>query len=207
MPSGQVVLPHGIMAISAKVVARNPCSIHANPTDEQLGDLNFCPETIVGVYNNDFDNSSKALAQLMQVNILALSGQSITNVSNASQAISVADVPSAPYVVAGLTGTAPAFTDYALGDGVSNTNYHSNSSYAQAGTVNAISSNTFTVTATITNASGGNLLYKEIGLAITVTHSASPYYFLLAHDQVNAGTGYTVSNGGTLTVTYTATFT
>ena len=66
---------------------------------------------------------------------------------------------------------------------------------------------TFTVTATITNSSGGNLLYKEIGLAVTVTHSASPYYFLLCHDQVNSGSGYTVSNSGTLSVTYTGTFT
>ena len=207
VPGHQEALPHGVISVRADVVARNPCSLHANPTDAQLGDLSFCPESIVGVYSNDFDASVKALAQLMQVNILALAGQSITTVSNSAQAISVADVPSAPYIVAGVTGTAPAFTDYALGDGTTNTNYHANGSYAQAGTVNAISSNTFTVTGTITNGTAGNVTYKEIGLAVTVTHSASPYYFLLCHDQVNAGTGYVVSNGGTLTVTYTGTFT
>ena len=201
----------------AVVVARDPCPIHGyahwdGPDERGIEDGNInrpnpCEGGIIGVYDNPADISVKALAQLMQVNILALSGQSITNVSNSSQAISVADVPSAPFIVAGLTGTAATFADYALGDGTSNTNYHANSSYAQAATVNAIASNTFTVTATITNSSGGNLLYKEIGLAVTVTHTASPYYFLLCHDQVNSGSGYTVSNSGTLSVTYTGTFT
>lgn len=154
------------------------------------------------------DISVNALAQLIQINILALSGQTVKTVSNSAQAISMGDVPSAPVVIAGLTGTAPAFTDYALGDGTTNTDYHTSATdFCQSATVNAISSNTFTVTGTITCNNSGGRTYKEIGLAGTVTHSSTAYYFLYAHDYLNSGTGYLVSQGGTLAITYTGTFT
>jgi hypothetical protein len=215
----------GAMKIQAHIVVRNPCPEHGYTHWDgfnrktrrhllffhktlSLRDPNYsCKGGLVAIEDSD-DISVKALAQLIQINILALSGQSVTTVSNSAQAISVGDVPSAPVVVAGTTGTAPAFSNYALGDGTTNTDYHTTgSSYCDVGTVNAITSNTFTVTGTITNGSVGDILYKEIGLAVTVTHSASPYYFLLAHDYLNSGSGYTVSAGGTLAITYTATFT
>lgn len=203
------------LKVSTHVVARNPCPTHNFthfPEGKRLPDGSVlvdefadCQGGFIG--ESDGDAGINALAQLTQINILALSGQSVKTVSNVSQAISVADVPSAPTVVAGTTGTAPAFTDYALGDGTTNTDYHTNSAYCQAGTVNAIASNHFTVTGTITNNSAGAITYKEIGQAVTVTHSATAYYFLLAHDQVNAGTGYLVSINGTLAITYTYTYT
>ena len=75
---------------------------------------------------------------------------------------------------------------------------------SQAATVNTtLSSNTFTITATITNGGTANITYKEVGLANTI----ATFQFLLAHDQVNGGTGYVVSASGTLAVTYTGTFT
>jgi len=157
--------------------------------------------TLVGI-DEAPDISVKALAQLIQTNILNTS-QTVTDVTNAARSISANSASTAIYVVAGLTGTAAAFADYALGDGTAHTDYKSNSSYAQSGTVNAISGTTFTITATITNVSGGNLLYKEVGFSCT----SATFQFLLAHDQVNGGTGYTVSNNGTLAVTYTLTFT
>lgn len=157
---------------------------------------------ITAEYENPYDLATKALAQQIQNNILD-TAESIVDVTNTARALSANDAATAPYIVAGTTSTAAAFTDYALGDGTTNTDYKTNGNYAQSATINAISSNTFTVTATITNASGSSITYREIGLANTI----ATYQFLLAHDIPNGSTGYTVSNNGTLQVTYTATFT
>jgi hypothetical protein len=58
------------------------------------------------------------------------------------------------------------------------------------------------VTGTITNSSGSDITYKEIGLTIVM----QTWIFLITHDTINAGAGYLVSNGGTLAVTETFTF-
>jgi hypothetical protein len=206
-------LGRGGVKLRVRVVARNPCPEHGyahseefNPDGSRVDPLWECSQGIIGVSEGP-DIAVNALAQLIQVNILALAAQTIKTVANSAQAISVGDVASAPVVVAGVTSTTPAFTDFALGDGTTNTDYHTTGSYCHAGAVQAISSNTFQVTGTIACAVGGGVTYKEVGLAVTITHAASPFYFLLAHDLVNSGTGYLVSNGGSLAVTYTGTFT
>lgn len=155
------------------------------------------------VGEQDFpDISVQALAFFLLSNIFD-TATTVPDVTNTNRSISANTAATAPYIVAGTTGTAPAFTNYALGDGTTNTNYHSNGNYAEAATVTAtLSSNTCTIAATITNASGSNITYKEVGMAIT----AGGNYFLVTHDQVNSGTGYVVSNSGTLSITYTGTF-
>ena len=175
---------HGLIRLKVKVVARD------------------ADGTIVGQTEMD-DLSTKALAQLIQNNILD-SAQTITDTTDTARSLTVNSAATVPMIVAGTGSTAAAFTDYALTAIATGGTYGgSNSSGNQAATVNAISSNTFTVTGTITNSSGSAITYAEVGMACTV----STYTFLLAHDIPNGSTGYTVSNGGTLAVTYTATFT
>lgn len=116
--------------------------------------------------------------------------------------ITTATPATAPWIAAGTSTNTPAFANYQMADTTNPTWKTPATSYGNAATVTALASNLFTLTATITNGSGSNITYKEIGLAVTV----ATYQFLLAHDQVNGGTGYTVSPTGQLQVTYTATF-
>jgi hypothetical protein len=152
---------------------------------------------ITGVYDNPYDIGVKALAQFLQSNIFD-TAETITDVTNTGRSISANSASTAIYINAGTGTTAAAFTDYKLT--TTSSTYNSNGSYSQAGTVNAISSNTFTITATITNNSGSTIAYSEVGLSNT----AATYQFLLSHDVFTA---LNVSNNGTLAVTYTLTFT
>lgn len=160
-------------------------------------DANGC---ITGVYDNPFDLGTVALANLMQTNIFD-TAESITDVTDTARSIAVNSASTVLYINAGTGTTAAAFTDYKLT--TTSSSYGStspNTSYQEAGTVNAISSNTFTVTGTITNTSGATITYSEVGMSVTV----STYQFLISHDVF---TGLSVSNNGTLAVTYTLTFT
>lgn len=182
MDGYKLEVPHGIMQICVKMVAY-----------DELG-------RITGVYENPYDLGTKAFAQLIQNNILD-TAESITDTTNTSRSLTVNSAATVPMIVAGTGTTAAAFTDYALSSIASGGTYGgSNSSGNQAATVNAISSNTFTVTATITNTSGSTIAYSEVGMAVTV----ATYTFLIAHDVFTA---LNVSNNGTLAVTYTLTFT
>lgn len=155
---------------------------------------------LTGVYKNALDLGTKALAQLIQNNIFD-TAETVTDTSNTGRALTVNSACTVPMVVAGTGTTAAAFADYALTTIATGGTYGgSNSSGNQAATINAISSNTFTVTATITNTSGSTITYAEVGMACT----SATFTFLLAHDVF---TGLAVSNNGTLAVTYTLTFT
>jgi hypothetical protein len=183
--ASSVALPHGVMALSVHVEAREPDG------------------TLIGVYDNPFDLGTKALAQLIQTNILNTAA-TITDTTDTGRSVSVNSASTVQMIVAGTSNTAATFTDYALNSIASGGTYGgSNSSGNQAATVNAIASNTFTVTATITNISGSTISYAEVGMAVTV----GGHTFLIAHDAPITGGPYTVSNAGTLAVTYTATFT
>jgi len=138
------------------------------------------------------DGSCIALAQLMQTNIFD-TAETIKDTGGTNRSISVNQACTSPYIVAG-TGTSAAFSDNALGSQSTGT-----SGYATV-TVNAVSSNAFTVTANIVNGSGSTITYSEVGMTVV----NSTYTFLIAHDTF---TGLPVSNGGTLAVTYTGTFT
>ena len=100
-------------------------------------------------------------------------------------------------VVAGSSNTAPTAADYAL-----NTPVAGSSGYVAATCTYATGS--LTITGNITNSSGGNLNYGEIGVVVTV----ATYIYLLTHDYANQTSPYTaylVSNGGTLACTITLT--
>ncbi len=170
---------HGLVHICARVEARDPYGV------------------LTGVYKNEYDLGTKQFAQLVQTNILD-TAQTITNTSGTGESIAVNSASTSPTILAGTGTTAAAVTDYALQTPTSG------SSGSIAATINAYSgsgtSGNFTVTGTITNTSGSTITYSEVGIEVTV----STYTFLITHDVF---TGLSVSNNGTLAVTYTITFT
>jgi len=186
-----------LYGLKVKIIARNPCPTHRIPDD--------CPESIVGITEHELDPSCAAVEALFQQNVLAgVAGGSIniTDVSNTPRSVAPNSAASALYVVAGLSSTTPAFSDYALGDGLANTDYKSDGDYAKAATLAAAVGASFTVQGTIANGSGSIITYKEIGLAITV----GGHQFFLGHDLTNGTTGFPVSPAGNMVVIYTGTF-
>lgn len=164
---------------NAGVIMRGALKVEAHEKDG----------TLVGSYCKD-DLTTKQLAQLIQLGVLA-SAQTITDTSGSAHSeTTAATTGSSPTIVAGTSGTAPAFTDHALGTQTDSI----------AANVNAISSDMFTVTGTITNNSGSTRTYQEVGIVVTV----NTHIYLICHDLAGP---YTVSNLGTLQVTYTFTFT
>jgi hypothetical protein len=148
---------------------------------------------LIGVHCKD-DLTTKQLAQLIMLGVLA-SNQTIKDTSNTTHnETTSATTGSSPAINAGTGSTAAAFTDYNLQSQSAST------SGTEAATVGSISSNTFTVTATITNGSGSTITYAEVGIQVTV----NSHVYLITHDVFS---GLAVSNGGTLAVTYTFTFT
>lgn len=199
--SEQVNIPiesvhEGAMKWKLHVEARNPCSIH--------GIVDSCAECLVGVYDSP-DLATKQFAQWVQVAMLN-TAQTITNTSGTGIAVTAGSISKTPLVVAGTGAGTAAVTDTALftiGTGGSYTAAAGSGSVAAS--INAYSgsgtSGSFTITGTITNSSGGTLNYTEVG--VSVTDSAVVNAYLVAHDTFST---LAVSNNGTLSVTYTATF-
>ena len=208
-------LPHGLLVVAGvEVTARDPCPTHGyahHPLDNEVNKLTGiplhpkeiwdpfpdCKGGIVGDFVDDFDRSVLAFLGLLQTNIFALTSASITDTGNTVRTVNANQATTAPTVVAGTGSTAPALADYKLQSQSAST------SGTQAGTINAISTNTFTVTATITNSSGSTITYAELGMTVV----NSTWTFLIAHDTINSGTGFPVSNGGNMSCTYTLTAT
>lgn len=152
---------------------------------------------ITGMRQHDMGLAQIAL--FIQQNILVGVGGAavnITDTGNSARSINPNTATGTIYIVAGTTGTGPAFTDYKLGAQSAST-----SGYVAA-TVNALNTGTgiFTVTGTITNSSGSTITYAEVGVTII----CATYTFCLARDTF---TGLPVSDGGTLGVTYSVTTT
>ncbi len=145
---------------------------------------------LTGEFHKDNDLMTKQFAQFVQA-LLLNSTQTITDVSSSTHSVANASATTTPTILAGTNGTAAAVTDVALGA----------QTETVAGTVNAYSgsgtSGSFTVTGTIT--AGADRAYQEVGLR--VTNAANLY--LICRDVF---TTLNVSNGGTLAVTYTLTF-
>lgn len=203
-----IPLGHGIPILGLDIVARNACSDHPDPRPAELAalqawearrrDPKFCPESIVGIHHDPFDLFCKAFAQMTQLNIISIgSSQTVKDTTNNNRTVTVNAACTLPRVLGGTGSTAAAFADYTM------QTFTDNSSYRQAATINAISSNTYTVTGTITNTSGSSIAYNEVGIDIT----NSTWLFLMCHDAPLSGGPYTVSNNGTLAVTYTMTWT
>jgi hypothetical protein len=154
--------------------------------------------SVTGTYVDEYDLSTKQLAQFIQAEILA-TAETITDTSNTTRAVAAAAAVSAPLIVAGTLTTAATNTDYKMGAQTAT------SSGSIAAVINAwgtasSTSGSFTVTGTITNTTGSTVNYAEVGIAVTCGGNS----FLLSHDVFTA---LGVSNAGTLAVTYTLTFT
>jgi hypothetical protein len=165
---------------------------------------------ITGVYDNPNDRTVTAFAQFIQANIMVTTPTSLSETLNDVQgvnkasSISTGQAMTTPVIVGGTTSTGSTFADYALGDGTTNTDYKTTSYYCNTATIHALTSNTYTVTSTLTNSGSPAISFAEVGMAIT----AATFQFLLLHDAPLTGGPFNVSGGGgTLAVTYTLTFT
>lgn len=171
-----------------------------------------CPKKLVAHSYNEHDMSLKQFCAILMPNIFntALVINQAYDTSGSSHTISANSATSALQIVAGSGTTAPnASTDVAIqtqlagADGAV-TPTHVGTASAD-GTLNSTgaSSTTFLVVGTMTNSTLGNETWGNIGLYITIGGNV----YMLAHDQTNGATGYPVSAGGSVAVTYTVTST
>jgi len=138
------------------------------------------------------DMAVKAIAQLIQTNIFN-TAQTITDTGNTNRSVAANSAATLPRILGGTGTTAAAFTDYKMQTWTDDANHR------VAATINPLSGSSFTITGVITNNSGSDIAYAEVGVDVTV----GGWLFLLGHD---VGTAYIVSTGGTLTVSYAAAF-
>jgi hypothetical protein len=184
----------GRIKVKVEVTAYAPCPIHLGKSTQFCG----CLPIVTGHSVDEYDLETTAFMQLVMTNILAGGSQSIKDTGGTSRTIANNSAASALTIVAGSGTTTPTVADYALASPIAGA-----SGYTTSVTVGSLSesgsSGSCTVTGTISNTSGGNLTYGEIGLEVTV----STYVFLICHDLTNGASGYVVSNNGTLACTYT----
>ena len=202
-------MTEGNMGGSASVVASSVAqgrgglhvSVHIEARDVQGRLTQVCDEPDITV---------TATAQFFQANLLATTPTSLSETlndvsgTNRASSIGTGQAMSGLVVVGGTTATGASFSNYALGDGTTNTDYKTTSYYCNPAVVHALVSNAFTVTGTLTNNGAGSISFAEVGMAFT----AANYQFLLYHDAPLSGGPFTVSgSGGTLAITYTLTWT
>jgi hypothetical protein len=196
---------HCGMGVDVEVTAYAPCKKHTRIVDgktipastENCG----CKPKITGHMKKRGDLSTIGLASLMQNNILYTVPTAFYDTGHTSRTTTRNSACTSPLVLGGEGATAPAVTDYHMQTWTDDT------SHQIAATVNAITgwsgtSGSFTVTGSIVNSSGSDITYKEIGISVVM----QTWTFLITHDTINSGSGYLVSNGGTLAVTETFTF-
>lgn len=227
--SSSVANPVGLCKIKVEYSSYDPCPIHqgAGPYPEIMladGTLTTgvpqcdCPKTLVKKGSHEYyrfpglesvisgsgkvNIFTKQWAQFAQVYLMgnlstAVSASSVLNTANSGQTIAASNATSTFQVVAGTTGTAAAFTDVKLG-----AQSASSSGFVTAAQT-ALSSNAYTITGTITNGSGSTISYNEVGIYAT----ANSQIYCWCHDAPLSGGPYSVSNSGTLAITYTHTWT
>jgi len=148
---------------------------------------------VLSELHRDNDPTTLQCAQLFQGALLAVAFSSaVKDTGGTSRSVSAGSAGTSPEIAFG-TGTTPAaFTDYVI-----QTNAGTGS--PASATVNAISSNTFTVTALWTNGTGSTVTVSELALYITV----ATYTFCITHDVF---TGQSVANGVSASATLTFTW-
>jgi len=203
------------VGVSMRLVARNPCPKHkyahwdGQNKEGKYDSRNSCKGELIGVTEHLMtDMALKAFAQFILTNILA-TAETITDTSGSGQSVIANDaikitagIPQVWIYAGSDVASAPAFTDYVLVSPISNVPAGTGIIIA---TIGAIASNTFTVTGMLTNGTAGNIVYGEVG--IVIEEDANSWLFLITRDQTNGASGYTVSPAGTVSVTYTVTFT
>ncbi len=199
---GRKLDPGARVSIDVEIIAYAPCKFHKRPNGIPQSTENCgCRPVITGRCKQKGDLSTIGLASLVQNNILYTVPTDFKDTGNTARTTTRNSACTAPLINAGTGASAPAVTDYCM------ETWTDDASHRIAATVNAISgwsgaSGTFTVTGSITNGSAGDITYKEVGITVVM----QTWTFLITHDTVNAGSGYLVSIGGTLAVTYTFTY-
>ena len=160
-----------------------------------------CAPIISGHSVKEDDLMTGQWAQIAMATILA-STQTVRDTSNATHSVAAGATASTVMIYAGLGTTTPAVQDYVLTSPQTDTPAGTGKI---AGTVSAATesgaSGSFTVTGTITNGTGANITYTEIGVSCTI----ATYIYLLSHDLINTTVGYVVSPSGTMACTLTVT--
>lgn len=141
------------------------------------------------------------LSQFFQSSYLAVNASSIKEVGGTTQAVTGAITANTPAIQFGTGTTAAAYADFAIQTVVSQTGgatpIAASSSAATSG------ANTWTVTATWNNNTGGSVTVSELALYVTSTAGvAANKTYCLTHDVF---TGTAVSNGGSAAATLTFT--
>jgi len=142
--------------------------------------------------SDSYDQTGAQWAQAFQEAILALA-VTMKDTSATNRSIVAGSAGSSPKIAFGTGTTASSFSDYSIQTQVA-------SGSPVNATANALSGNTFTVTATWTNNTGGTVSVSELALYVTI----ATFTFCLTHDVF---TGQNVSNGGQASATLTFTFT
>jgi hypothetical protein len=140
------------------------------------------------------------LAQAIQSSYMALFTATLKATDATTQVIASAVTMNAPKIHFGIGATAAAFADFAIQTTAGA------ATDAPAATINAISANTFTVTATWTNSTAGTISISELALECVLTAGVTTTgkSYILTHDQF---AGQAVSASGTAAATLTFTFT
>jgi hypothetical protein len=186
---------------SLEVTIYAPCKKHKRPDGIPMS-TQFCGcKPIITGHTKTHALQTGQWAQIGIVNMLDGATQTITDTSNATHSVTANSAVSAPTLVAGSGTTTPAVSDYKLQTQLSGTSGYTTSVTSGGSLTESGSSGTYTITGTITNGSGGNLTYAEIGMTVTIGGNV----FLILHDLTNGASGYVVSNGGTCAITYTIT--
>lgn len=162
-----------------------------------------CPPVISGHSVNERDLETSQLMQLIALNVFGVTSLNpIKDTGGTNRSPSANSAASALTIVAGTSTTTPTVADNALGAPVSGSSgYTTSVTVALVGETGA--SGSISLTGTITNATGSNINYGEVGITVTV----ATFVFLLLHDlaQTSAPYYYQVSPNGTLAVNYTLT--
>jgi hypothetical protein len=154
---------------------------------------------VTSAYTNERDQTLLQLAQFTQAALMGVTtGLSFKDTSGTSHTQTAAVLAGTPTIAFGTGTTASTFSDYTIQTAAGGTN-------PVTATVNAISSNTFTVTATWSNTTGSTVAISELAMYVTTTQGmSSESTFALTHDVFS---GQSVLNGGSALATLTFTWT
>lgn len=188
----------GGIRLGLRIVARNPCPEHGFTHT----DTDVCQKGFIGENYIEHDMGLYAFAAALIANVFdtANTASSVPDTSNTSRSWAANSAMSALSLVAGSGVTTPAFGDYVIDTAIAGGSGTATPTVG-ATITNLTTSGTFLITGTFTNSSGSNKTYGNIGIYVT----ANTFVFMLAHDLTNGGSGYVVSNLGTVAATYTVT--
>ena len=182
---GVRIVPFGIRKRSG-VRVKQELRIYSGP--DATGEL-------VWSGHREMDMTLQQFAQMVQEAGMALA-VTMTDTAGTAVAVAAGSAGTAPQIAFGSGTTAAAWSDHVIEVLATGTN-------PVSAVINAVSagstSGTFTVTATWSNASGGNITISELAMYITIAANTYAY----THDVF---TGQVVSNGGSAAATLTFTF-